>query len=536
MKEARDKLYEEWRVRAEMLAGKGTRAVMPQPGFQFDFLSSSADICIGGGSAGGGKTYALLMEPTRHRHIADFAAMVFRRQIPEIINPGGLWDEALKLYAPTTGGFPIKNPRTWFFPHPENNLQRGARVVFTHLQHTNTVMRHHGGQYPLIMFDELSTFEASQFWYMLSRNRSDIGIRSYSRATTNPDSSGWLKKLIGWWLYPDDYPDEHLAGYARPERVGKIRYLFRESEVNHWGDSVQELINKFPEYFRKDDPIRPRDKVKSVTFIPGSVYDNRKLLSADPGYIANLMAQSTAERNRLLYGCWRYIPGSDDLFDYNATEDLFTNDFIPEEVQSSRKFITADIALEGADKFVVVVWYGWVAVKAYVYAKIKSDRVLTVIREVAQKHGVPARNIAYDRDGVGDYISGFFKTAYGFRGNATPLKYSPPKARGSKAKDDEKPPNYENLRSQVYYEFAKITERAECYLRMPPQIRALIIEELNATKKASPSSSGKLRIIPKAEVAKKIGRSPDWADAIVMRFVFEMGIPKRGRRSRSSAG
>ena len=55
------------------------RAIRPQPGPQETFLASPADIAIYGGAAGGGKTWALLMEPLRHVHNPKFGAVFFRR-------------------------------------------------------------------------------------------------------------------------------------------------------------------------------------------------------------------------------------------------------------------------------------------------------------------------------------------------------------------------------------------------------------------------------------------------------------------------
>ncbi|MDX0680311.1 hypothetical protein GOL97_32375 [Sinorhizobium medicae] len=70
--------------------GQGAQTIIrPQPGPQTAFLVSPADIAIYGGSAGGGKTWALLMEPLRHIANPQFGA-VFRRSTVQVRNEGAL--------------------------------------------------------------------------------------------------------------------------------------------------------------------------------------------------------------------------------------------------------------------------------------------------------------------------------------------------------------------------------------------------------------------------------------------------------------
>ena len=64
--------------------------IKPQKDPQTNFLSTSADIDIYGGAAGGGKTFSLLMEPLRHLNNALFRGVIFRRTSPQIRNVGGL--------------------------------------------------------------------------------------------------------------------------------------------------------------------------------------------------------------------------------------------------------------------------------------------------------------------------------------------------------------------------------------------------------------------------------------------------------------
>lgn len=268
--------------------------IRPQPGPQTTFLSSPADIAIYGGAAGGGKTWALLMEPLRHVSNPGFGAVFFRRNLTQVRNEGGLWDESEKLY-PHLNATPRSAPDlSWTFPS-------GAGVAFAHLEHEKTIYNWQGSQIPLICFDELTHFSAKQFWYMLSRNRSMCGVRPYVRATCNPDADSWVAEFISWWI-------DQETGIAIPERSGALRWFIRIGDTIIWGDSPEELAHHVNPL--TSAPIPP----KSVTFIPAKLSDNALLLAADPGYLANLMAQPTVERERLLGGNWKIRPAAGLLF------------------------------------------------------------------------------------------------------------------------------------------------------------------------------------------------------------------------------
>lgn len=284
-------------VPTEIVPKKGPR-VAPQPGPQFDFLKSKADIGIYGGAAGGGKTWALLLEAMRYHNTPDFSSVIFRRNLTQVTNPGGLWDEAMKLY-PRAQGKPKLNPLQFTFP-PTVKGQPGAKVRFAHLDSESTVLEWQGSQVPLICFDELTHFSKAQFFYMLSRNRSTTGIASYVRATTNPDASSWVADFISWWIDP-------ATGTPIADRGGKWRWFVRVGDMLVWADSREELVERFPE---TDEDGQLLLEPKSLTFIPAKLSDNKALTKADPGYRANLLALPTVERERLLGGNWKIKPAA----------------------------------------------------------------------------------------------------------------------------------------------------------------------------------------------------------------------------------
>lgn len=255
-----------------------------QAGPQRTFQTTPADIAIYGGAAGGGKSFALLMEPLRNIHVPDFGAVIFRRTNVQVKNEGGLWDESMKLY-PHAQAKPIAHELWWKFP-------KGTSVAFAHLEYDKTVLDWQGSQIPLIEFDELTHFSEYQFFYMLSRNRSTCGVRPYVRASCNPDPDSWVARFISWWIDQD-------TGYAIPERSGVLRWFVRIGDTIQWADHPDELLG-FTNPL-DGEPIPP----KSVTFVPSKLSDNKALMQADPGYVANLMALDTVERARLMDGNWK---------------------------------------------------------------------------------------------------------------------------------------------------------------------------------------------------------------------------------------
>lgn len=285
-------------------ATKPRQEIRPQPGPQEQALAASADLVLYGGSAGGGKTYALLLEPLRHIHNKNFSCVIFRRTYVQVASPGGLWDTSMALY-PHAGGVPRESELEWRFPS-------GAVIKFAHMQHATNRLDWQGSQIPLIEWDELSHFTREQFFYLLSRNRSaTAGVRPYIRATMNPvppddPIGGWIHEFVGWYLDDD--------GYANSERCGQVRWFVMHNDTLRWADSPDELRETYPD-------LEP----KSFTFIKSSVYDNPALLEADPGYIANLQALPLVEQERLLGdrvrgGNWLVRPSAGKVFNRNWFE------------------------------------------------------------------------------------------------------------------------------------------------------------------------------------------------------------------------
>lgn len=262
---------------------KNSDELKPQAGPQTMFMASSADIVIYGGAAGGGKTYALLLEGLRHRDVKGFGAVIFRHNYNQITAQGGLWDASQKIFSRVEGAQPRKTPKLhWAF-------SSGARINFAHIDGDDGLKSWQGTEIAYIGFDELTHFSKHQFLYMLSRNRTTCGIRPYVRATCNPDSDSWVADFISWWIDQD-------TGYPIPNRSGAVRYMCVLNDTIYWADTREELAEKYN--------VNIED-CKSVTFIASKLEDNKILMESDPGYMANLKAMTEVDMERLLKGNWK---------------------------------------------------------------------------------------------------------------------------------------------------------------------------------------------------------------------------------------
>lgn len=233
------------------------------------------------------KTFGLLLNPLYHVNNPKFGAVTFRRTTKQVKSEGGLWDTASELYL-SIGAKP--NQADLHFTWPT-----GARHTFAHMEHEKNREDWQGAQIPLIQFDELTHFTWKQFSYMLSRNRSVSGVKGQIRGTLNPDPDHWARRFIDWWIGKD--------GYAIEERSGVIRFFILRGDDVIWGATREELLKKYP-----------NSRPKSFTFIRSRLEDNRILMEADPGYLANLQAMPRVDRARLLDGNWNIRPTAGMFF------------------------------------------------------------------------------------------------------------------------------------------------------------------------------------------------------------------------------
>lgn len=248
-------------------------------------LACGADITIFGGGNGGGKTTGLMLGPLPHVHNGAFRAVLFMESLEKIKQLGGILDESRKFYPPA-GGTVNKSNLVYTFPS-------GAMIKLSFVGEPG---QWDGAQFAFGAIDQVEQVSSSQFFAVVSRNRSTSGVRSRMFGSCNPPPDGeehWLTKLLDAGGYLDD------EGYPVPEMDGVVRYFIRDGKGDGFlfADTADELLPRC----EKDEngaAIPPY----SFAFVAALVGDNPY---GDPDYKRKLAILPEAERLRRLRGKWK---------------------------------------------------------------------------------------------------------------------------------------------------------------------------------------------------------------------------------------
>ena len=93
----------------------------PNEGPQTEFLAAPERDVLYGGAAGGGKSYAMLVDPLRYAHKKAHRALILRRSMPELRE---LIDKSRELYPQAFPGCKFREvEKLWNFPS-------GAKIEF----------------------------------------------------------------------------------------------------------------------------------------------------------------------------------------------------------------------------------------------------------------------------------------------------------------------------------------------------------------------------------------------------------------------
>lgn len=276
----------------------------------------------------------------------------------------------------------------------------------------------------------------------------------------------------------------------------KPKILYATNPVKTW--PYQEFYkpakeNRLPAYrrfvqaFVTDNPHAPQAYIESLQKLP-----------AGP------------QKERLLYGNWEYDDDPSALISYDKILDCFSNTWI---AVSGMPCITCDVARFGSDKTVIGVWNGW-GVKLYKYHGLSVTEVAKKIKEFQSKFQIPNSQTICDEDGVGGGVVDIMGCK-GFINNSRQID--------SAGRELE---NFANLKSQCYFHLADRINRGGVYIECnDEEIKNLIIEELEQVKQYQMDKDGKRAVLPKDKVKELIGRSPDFADTLMMREWFDL-VPR----------
>jgi hypothetical protein len=309
---------------------------------------------------------------------------------------------------------------------------------------------------------------------------------------------------LGSYDLTDAFLDESQQIHYKAIQVLKGR--FSVTEGNGWKTIPKALYTCNPsKNWVNLDFVAPSKK--------GILPDRMKFIASLPkdnpyvpqSYFDNLETADETTKQRLLFGNFDYDDDPSALVDYAAILDMFTND----HVIGMKRYISADLAMQGRDKFIAGYWEG---LRCHVDIDMKKSdgkQIEDSLNELRMLRGVGNSMIVADSDGLGQYLSAYIKNIRTFHGG-----------RPAYVKNE-----FANLKSECAFKLAEHINNRNIKIICSPAQKEAIIKEISVCLKRdnTDSDTQKKKLIPKDHMKKLLGHSPDYLDMLIMRMYFEVG-------------
>ena len=169
-------------------------------------------------------------------------------------------------------------------------------------------------------------------------------------------------------------------------------------------------------YSRFYIPFRDNKEDSYKKFIPALPSDNPN--PAVQEWVDDIIRTGdTATIERQIHGNFDFDDDPSKLCDYDAICDMFTNDHVP----GGKKTISADLAMQGRDKFIAGDWSGLICNVSVDVPKCSGRDIEMKLKELKTIKGVGNSNIVADSDGLGAYLESYIKKIKTFHGGSSAI-------------------------------------------------------------------------------------------------------------------
>jgi hypothetical protein len=249
---------------------------------------------------------------------------------------------------------------------------------------------------------------------------------------------------------------------------------------------------------RKDWTLPPYRK-----FVRATVWDNPYIWE---NYIQQLERSDEITKQRLLYGNFDYDDTPWKLFRWDEISDLFTCNI----EEDNTTYISCDVARLWEDKTVIVVWKWLRGKEVRVYQWQTTDQTVAVIKDLESYYNCRRSNICIDSDWVWWWVADQLRWCVNFVNNSSPILQW----------DEIR--NYANLKTQCYFKLKYLMEKRMVHIDASWETMERIQNELDNILVKDVDWENKIKLESKEDMKKRLGHSPDFADAIMMRMYWEL--------------